>query len=147
MFHEQSNNKDVLVWLCLLCPLSVPPFPFLLHLLTPQHLPLPYLSPAHLGTDEYLTVFSTSQNLKLPSIFPEFPQLSSLSEPTQKEAESSCGSDSEGTLNLQQTRKEESWALSFFLSVWESGILQNWMTLVQRFKSYWRGANRQTDDI
>lgn len=81
-----------------------------------------------------------SENLKLPS---HSVILSLL--PTQKEAESNHGSVNEGTLTLQQTTKEENWALSFSLSVWESGILEYWMTLAHRFKIYWREANRQTD--
>jgi len=63
--------------------------------------------------------------------------------PIQKEAQSSYGSDDERVLtHRQQTKKEESWALCFSLSVWAFGILQNWMTLVNRVKSYWRGTNR-----
>lgn len=110
-------------------------FPLLFHLLTPQHLPLLHLSPAHL--------FSTSQNLKLS--FPQVPTaLPSLCCQLKKKhrATEAHSSVDKGTLTLQQTKKEEIWALSFSFSVWESGILQNWMTLVQRFKSYWRGANR-----
>lgn len=47
---------------------------------------------------------------------------------------------------ISKLRKRRA-GLCFSLSVWESGTLQNWMTLVNRFKSYWRGTNRQTDDM
>lgn len=119
----------------------IPPLPFFLfHLLIPPHLPLFHLSPAHL--------FSKPQYLWLPLCFPLSSHSVILSLlPIQKEAQSLHGSVGEGVLTHQQTKKEKIWALCFSFSVWESGILQNWMTLVNRFKSYWRGTNRQTDNI